>query len=116
MGRMFAEACSSAAPYAIGRCAIDRAYLAPVIEIFSMLTEYRQECGVKVIKLEKPRQVVVCFMGHVVSPHFNYSMVGVGSQSYFPITTILFEILLTGFIFLRSLNIGINSAIPSARL
>ena len=43
-------------------------------------------------------------------------MVGVGSQSYFSITTILFDILLTGFIFLRSLNIGINSAIPSTRL
>ena len=80
MRRMFAEACSSAAPYAVGRCAIDRAYLAPVIEIFSMLMEYGQECGVKVIKLEKPRQVVVCFVGHVVSPHFYYSMVGVGSQ------------------------------------
>ena len=81
MGRMFAEACSSAAPCAVGRCAIDRAYLAPVIEIFSMLTEYRQECGVKVIKLEKPRQVVVCFVGNEMSPHFyHYSMVGVGSQ------------------------------------
>ena len=56
---MFAEACSSATPYTVGRCAIDRAYFAPVIEIISMLTEYGQESGVKVIKLEKPRQVVV---------------------------------------------------------
>ena len=38
----------------VGRCAIDRAYFAPVIEIISMLTEYGKECGVKVIKLEKP--------------------------------------------------------------
>ena len=68
-----------------------------------MLTEYGQESGVKVIKLEKPRQVVVCFIGHVGSPLFyHYSMAGVGSQSYFSITTILFDILLTGFIFLRS--------------
>ena len=37
--RMFAEACSSAAPYTVGRCAIDRAYFAPVIEIISMFTE-----------------------------------------------------------------------------
>lgn len=70
MGRMFAEACSSAAPYTVGRCAIDRAYFAPVIEIISMLMEYGQESGVKVIKLEKPRQVVVCFIGHVGSPLF----------------------------------------------
>ena len=88
---MFAEACSSAAPYAVGRCAIDRAYFAPVIEIISMLTEYGQESGVKVIKLEKPRQVVVCFIG------------------YFSITTILFEILLTGFIFLRSFGFSFIS-------
>ena len=67
---MFAEACSSAAPYAVGRCAIDRAYFAPVIEIISMVTEYGQEIGVKVIKLEKPRQVVVCFIGQVGSPLF----------------------------------------------
>jgi hypothetical protein len=35
-------------------------------------------------------------------------MVGVGSQSYFSITTILFEILLTGFIFLRSFGFFIH--------
>ena len=78
---MFAEACSSAAPYTVGRCAIDRAYFAPVIEIISMLTEYGKKSGVKVIKLEKPRQVVVCFIGQVGSPLFyHYSMAGVGSQ------------------------------------
>ena len=67
---MFAEACSSAAPYTVGRCAIDRAYFAPVIEIISMVTEYGQESGVKVIKLEKPRLVVVCFFGLVGAPFF----------------------------------------------
>ena len=67
---MFAEACSSAAPYTVGRCAIDRAYFAPVIEIISMFTEYGQESGVMVIKLETPRPVVLCFMGHVGSPLF----------------------------------------------
>ena len=79
---MFAKACPSSAPYTVGRCAIDRAYFAPVIEIISMVTEYGKESGVKVIKLEKPRQVVVCFIGHVGSPLFfyHYSMAGVGSQ------------------------------------
>lgn len=64
---MVAKACSSAAPYTVGRCTIDRAYFAPVIKILSMLTEYGQKCGVKLVKLEKPRQVIVCFIYHDVS-------------------------------------------------
>jgi hypothetical protein len=44
--------------------------------------------------------------GHLFFYH--YSMAGVGSQSYFSITTILFEILLTGFIFLRSFGFFIH--------
>ena len=67
---MFAEACSSATPYTVGRGAIDRAYFAPVIEIISMVTEYEKESGIKVIKLEKPRQVVVCCIGLVRYPLF----------------------------------------------
>ena len=80
---MFAEACSSAAPYTVGRCAIDRAYFAPVIEIISMLTEYGQESGVKVIKLEKPRQEVVCFIGLLLSFFIFFFFFGGGGKSNF---------------------------------
>ncbi len=53
------EACPSSAPDAVRRGAVDGAYLAPVVKIFPMLPEERQEHTVQLIELEQPRQVII---------------------------------------------------------
>ena len=48
-----------AAPQAIRRCAVNRADVAPIIEIFRMVSVERQKSTIQLIKLEQAGQVIV---------------------------------------------------------
>ena len=56
-----AEAGASPAPDAVGRCSVDGANAAPVIEIFPMSPVQGQELPVQLIKLKQTGQVIIGF-------------------------------------------------------
>ena len=60
-GVMLPEASPSPAPDAVGRCAVDGADVSPVINVFSVRPEQRQELPVQLVELKQPGQVKIRF-------------------------------------------------------
>ena len=83
---MVSERGPASSPDTICRCAINRAYLTPIVKVLPMLTKQWQKHTVKLIKLKQTGKVEVCFafwiFSQIVTP-LSYSISILNSHGFF---------------------------------